>query len=94
MQSVIVFLAFPIIYLCVVSGNKKLLYKVHFLPPHIATIVLFLWGVRIIEHHKERVDANRQLILYIQLHLAGVDSHYNPCSNKVPDVNPGINSIA
>jgi 1-acyl-sn-glycerol-3-phosphate acyltransferase len=44
------------------SGNKSLLYKVHFLPPHISTIVLFLWGIRIVEHNKAHVDSTRQMI--------------------------------
>ena len=66
-------MAFPIIYLFVASGNKNLLYKVHFLPPHISTIVLFLWGVTIIEHNKEKVDSNRQMI-FVGNHRSYLDA--------------------
>ena len=64
---------FPILYLGVSFGGPKTLRSMHYLPCYISQMVLFLWGVRIIEHNKELIDENKQLI-FVGNHRSYLDA--------------------
>lgn len=67
------FAMFPFLYVGVTFGGPKTLRAMHYLPCYVAQIALFLWGVRIVEHHKERIDKNRQLI-FVGNHRSYLDA--------------------
>lgn len=64
---------FPFLYLGVNFGGPKTLRAMHFLPCYVSEITLFLWGIRIVEHHKEFIDKEKQLI-FVGNHRSYLDA--------------------
>jgi 1-acyl-sn-glycerol-3-phosphate acyltransferase len=65
--------SFPILFICISSGNKKLIYWMHFFPCYVAKLVLFLWGIRLNVHGLEKFDHHRQYV-FVGNHRSYLDA--------------------
>lgn len=70
---ILIFLMFPILYAGVRFGGPKTLRAMHFLPCYVAQITLFLWGIRIVQHHTVPIDKNKQFI-FVGNHRSYLDA--------------------
>lgn len=66
-------IAFPFMYLFLLSGNKKLHHITHHLPTIIGRISAFLWGLRVVETGREHFDPNTQYI-FVGNHRSFLDA--------------------
>ncbi len=70
--GVLMFMAFPVLVIAVISRNEKWIRAVHYLPPFVARIVLFLWGIRIKEIGKDLAVTDGQSV-FISNHTSYLD---------------------
>jgi 1-acyl-sn-glycerol-3-phosphate acyltransferase len=71
--ALVLLILFPLLVFAVLSKNERIIYYAHFLPTIGARFMLFVFGVRLVIHNKELIDAKGQYI-YISNHRSYLDA--------------------
>ncbi|MCS6933991.1 MAG: 1-acyl-sn-glycerol-3-phosphate acyltransferase [Chitinophagales bacterium] len=71
--ALVLAVAFPIMVIIVLSKNERWLYWAHFVPHYLSRFVLWMWGIRLVEHHREYAEPKRQMI-FISNHTSYLDA--------------------
>jgi 1-acyl-sn-glycerol-3-phosphate acyltransferase len=70
---VLCLILFPILFLAVMSGNKKIIRAAHFVPTRFARVVLFLWGIRLDIKNRELINPRCQYV-FVSNHRSLLDA--------------------